>query len=715
MAPATPIIRVPAFSIPFSKKQLSDTLTLNQFQAEVYDLVNRGKDVVLTAPTGAGKTLTLLLNTEKGVTIPRNHKLRGFIALYPNNTLLLNQICTVEEILVEHLGAEIKDAKDSSQGKLCEAGRIIRKENPLRVYKVDTSRAGNAWAGSRYVVLLALSGRYITSPNGEPKREVIEHLVEEIYNRYARKEDTYLMVFATPDTYLLVSTGAYRDFNKVGKTLHNILVALAEGKTLEEIDNILRITQVMIREEVGSIATAQRLFQLPLFIDEFHLYGPYEIDALVAILKLYKEYMNGENPVVFSSATPAEDILEEIKPHLQLNPASVKAKLVGGGKGFPVRGDTEFILLPVEDAGKGYSAYFRASDRVPSIVENDLLAELRALRDGKALIILDRLWMVSVLARGLSSKGLKVDCIASIIPPEGCSPGSSIIVGSEATTQGVNLGRVVLGVTAGTSSEDVVQRIGRIGRRGVDSKVYLVLPAYALEENPPRGRMGYYELVDWVRRVYPDYPKRKRDVAKLLPEKFRKMRRKLIYFLGIASLIRTSGASVLGDGLESLRQDAQSLLGAYAGPPRSLAKLLMFRRTGFTAAYRIDWGKGGEAYQARGEASIGLLVRNFKIERIDNEGTLHISLEPERSTLKVIVEKDPSPFSGRIVELRLLMKLLSGRISIGDRITLEAPQAKDTLVYLGDFGGEVSEYLSYTGEGAEISAPKGSRYAVVFI
>lgn len=711
MSSAAPIILVQAFSIPFSKKQLSDTLTLNQFQAEVYELVNRGEDVVLTAPTGSGKTLTLLLNTEKGVTIPGNHKLRGFIALYPNNTLLLNQMCTVEEILVEHLGAEIIDAKDSDQGKLCRAGRIIG-ESPLIVYKVDTSRAGNAWAGSRYVILLALSGRYITSPNGEPKREVIEHLVEGIYNKYARKEDTYLIVFATPDTYMLVSTGAYRDFNKVGKTLHNILVALAEGKTLEEVDDILRETQVMVREEVGSIATAQRLFQLPLFIDEFHLYGPYEVDSLIAILKLYKEYIGGENPIVFSSATPAEDILEEIKPHVQLNPVSVRANLAGGGDGFPVRGDTEFILLPVEDAGRGYTAYFRASDRVPSIVENDLLAMLRTLRAGKALIILDRLWMVSVLARSLSSRGLKVDCIASIIPQEDCTPGSNIIVGSEATTQGVNLGRVVLGVTAGTSSEDVVQRIGRIGRRGVDSKVYLVLPAYALEENPPRGRMGYYELVDWVKRVYPDYPKRRRDVANLLPEEFRRMRRKLIYSLGIASLARISGAKKLGDGLQSLRQEARSLLGAYAGRPSSLAKLLMFRRTGFTVAYKIDSGMGN---QVRGEASIGLLVRNFKIKGIDNEGTLWISLEPERSTLKVIVEKNPSPFSGRIVELRLLMKLLNGRISIGDRITLEAPQAKDTLVYLGDFGGEVSEYLSYTGEGAEISAPKGSRYAVVFI
>lgn len=703
--------RVPSFSIPYSGKWLTDTLRLNQFQAALHALLGHGRDALVTAPTGGGKTLTLLLNSD-----PRNGN-PGFVAVYPNNTLLLNQLCTVEDIIVEHFGATLAETLHLCEGAQCrdpvhdvvrrcecvEKGGVRDCIEPLSIYALDEQRLKGEWVGARYIALLTLSGRYLVSEEGVPKREALYRIAQKILS-YRKKGGVYTIVFATPDTYLLVLTGAYRDFEGVGKTLHNMLLALAEGRDLE---TVLRRTGVLARGLVDeTVSVVQRLLNQPLFIDEFHLYGPYEVDALHAVLTLYKELI-GE-PVVFSSATPAEDILGELAD-TGVRPEHVRAETVSGTEGFVVRGDTEFTLIPVQVKGRGITAFFRAGEEVPDIVRDTLIDELRGLQDGRALIILERLWMVSGLARGLASEGLDVECIASIIPRDVCRPGSKVIVGSEATTQGVNLGKIVLGVTAGTSSEDVIQRIGRVGRRGVDSRVYLILPEKALGQSSLRDEMDYWSLVEAVKTLYPDYPKRKKDVSRLIPGDYHGMRRKLIRALGIASVARVSGMKSLYDRLDVARDDARKLLESVVGPPTTLVKLLLFRRTGFSVKYLVD--DTGE----RGETSIGLITRNFYIRGVTKDGRLIISLRKARASLRVEALGDPSPYAGKFVSLRNFLKLVDGSIKIGEGLELGPGAAGDTLVYIADAGKELSEYLSYTGEGAGVKTAYGIRYAVVFV
>ncbi len=707
--------QVPPFSIPFSRKRLSDTLVLNQFQAEVQRLLDGGKDVLLTAPTGGGKTLTLLLNTEtsqKGIS--------GFTALYPNNTLLKNQMCTVEDIIVEHLGASLVDIVQGSDNSVCKDGRgarrcectgASREENrvaPLSIYKIDRERVDDSWVDYDYVGFLLLSGRYIQSEEGVPRREVLYRLAEDAL-KYANSGGLYLIVFATPDTFLLVMTGAYRDFEGVGKTLHNLLVALARGSSAGALEKVLRETGVLARTSVSeTVAAAERILDLPLFVDEFHLYGSYELDALHALLRLYKERF--DRPVVLSSATPADDIVGELVEQGSLpGYEEVRAELVEGGRGFQVRGSTEFVLVPVDTKRKGLPSYFSASEAVADIAVSSLDSELRGLSGGRALIILERLWMVSEVARGLARKGFDVDCIATITPRDVCRPGASIIVGSEATTQGVNLGRVVLGVIGGTSSEDVIQRVGRIGRRGTDSRVYLVLPRLALDDNPPPSKsMSYYEMVDWIREAYPDYPKRKREVSRLIPRGFHDARRMLIYSLGVASLARVSGMHHLLRRINIGKTQAAELLESIVGPASSLVKLLVFRRTGFNVRYLIqDTGEDGET-------SIGLLTRNFEVKDTRN-GTLIVALNPARQSLRLSLAQTPWQLRGKMIELSRLLELTGGRIEIGERVTIKSLQKGDTLVYVLDAGDELADYLSYTGEGADILTPGGRRYAVVFV
>lgn len=703
--------RIPAFSIPYSGKWLTDTLRLNQFQATLHALLGHSRDVLVTAPTGGGKTLTLLLNSDSGSAAP------GFVAIYPNNTLLLNQLCTVEDIIVEHFGATLVETLDICEERRCKdpAHDVVRRceclekgnmrdcIEPLSIYALDEHRLGGEWGGARYIALFTLSGRYLVSEEGVPKREALYRIAQKTLS-YRRKGGIYSVIFATPDTYLLVLTGAYRDFEGVGKTLHNMLLALAEGKDLE---TVLRRTGVLARGVVDETVTVvQRLLNQPLFIDEFHLYGPYEVDALHATLKLYKELIG--KPVVFSSATPAEDILGELTD-TGVKPEHVKAETVRGTKGFVVRGNTEFVLIPAPVKKRGMTAFFRAGEEVPNIVKGMLMDELRELRDGRALIILERLWMVSELARGLASDGLDVECIASIIPRDVCRPGSKVIVGSEATTQGVNLGKIVLGITAGTSSEDVIQRIGRVGRRGVDSRVYLVLPENVLGQSSWRDEMDYWRLVEVLKTLYPDYPKRKRDVSRLIPGDYHGMRRKLIRALGIASVARVSGMSSLYNRIGIAKDEAEKLLESVVGPPIALVRLLLFRRTGFSVKYLVaDTGE-------RGEASIGLITRNFDIRSVTRDGRLVILLTKARTPLRVTVLGDPSPYSGKFVGLRSFLEQVVGRIEIGEGLVLNPDTAGDTLVYVVDAGEELSEYLSYTGEGAEVKSASGRRYAVVFV
>ncbi len=143
-----------------------------------------------------------------------------------------------------------------------------------------------------------------------------------------------------------------------------------------------------------------------------------------------------------------------------------------------------------------------------------------------------------------------------------------------------------------------------------------------------------------------------------------------------------------------------------------LARLILFRKTGFNVEYVIEeYGKGGET-------SIGLITRNFAIKRF-GEGRLVITLKPERSKLVIRAEGDPGHLAGRIVDLKTLMKLWNAYISINnDRVTITGNDlAENTLAYVVDAGPELAEYLSYTGEGAEIRSmsQSGMRYAVVFI
>lgn len=685
-------INVQGFSIPYSNRVLARGLVLNEFQARVQDYVRAGSNIELVAPTGSGKTLTLLLN-DSG-----KSDLNGFTAIYPNNTLLRNQMSTIVSILEDYFGAKRVYTSDYCQEPSDDC------VEPLQVFELDLEASGSAWPGDRFVALMALSGKYIPSISGVPKRDVLARLARAIFG-FQSKGGVYTIVFSTPDTFLLVYTGAYRDFEGVGKTLHNTLLAIARGARPKDLENILRETGVLARAAVDeTMAFAVRLLDMPLFIDEFHLYGVYELNALHGLLRLYKTM--SENSVILSSATPAQELVNELGSIIG-GFTRIQA-MISADKGFPVRGDTTIVIIGVDTRRKGLSAYYEAGERLLQLIEEGHIDI--SPRDGKSLIILERLWMVSRLARVLSGKGLEVECIASIYPKDACGKGAPIIIGSEAATQGVNLGRVVVGVFSGTSAEDVIQRLGRVGRRGVPSTVYLVAPSYVLQNISNGNNISYYDLVQLISDIYPDYPKRKRDISGVLPKRYHESRRKLVYTLGIASLARVSGRTDLLSRIDLDPAEARIMLDEVIGSPEALARVILFRRTGFNVRVHV------KENDEEKNVSIGIIARNFRVVGAREDGTILITLDKSRSRISFVAKNDVSPFRGRFIDLRTLLNILDGRIKLGEDVEIYESQVRDrVLVYVGDLGEKLSEYLSITGEGGEIQGPSGSRYSAVFV
>lgn len=695
------VIYVKPLYIPWSNLKLGK-YTLNTFQENIYKNLNSGHDIIAYAPTGGGKTFSLLLS--QGV---NGEDMPGFVSLYPNNTLLRNQIETVKEIIHDALEGSIAEVYPEDYAN-------NENEIPfLTIFKIPEKQGSeNIFPQVKYIALIALSGKYLINENGEPKRDVLYKLTEKIYDYNRRgnnKYNIYVIVFSTPDTFLLLYTGAYMNFQLVGKALHNIIISIASGQKLENLENILRKTKVLTRSVESTIVSeTERLLSHPLFVDEFHLYGPYEVDALYAIFKLFKERTN--LPIVLSSATPAEDIIKELSDSgIKIENNEIKAET--SDSGFPVKGSMEIHLLPINTKRKGITAYFEADEGLISFIDKILVNKLKCLsKDKRALIILDKLWMVTEVAKILYENGIIPHCIASIYDNTYCNADSNVILGSEATTQGVNLGNVSIGALGGVSAEDVIQRLGRIGRKGVNSTVYLAIPSYALDENhPPDNSIDYNKLVEWVLNAYPNYSKRKRDISNLLPDQFHDIRRKLIYSLGIASIGRVSGSQKEFNKINLTRNESIEILDYVIGPPEMLTKFIIFRRTGFDIDYIDPNGK-------KGKATIGLITRNFAITDI-NKDLIKIDYKRSRNTIAIRVEENPGVLKGKFMQLNELIKLLKGEIIIENdqNIYKIENSSMNTLVYVGSLGRDLSDYLSYTGEGAVIHFGTQGDYGIIFV
>ncbi|MEB2793462.1 MAG: hypothetical protein G5Z42_01185 [Caldisphaeraceae archaeon] len=637
-------LTVKPICIPYGNKKLGQ-LKLHTLQERVYETINQGNSVTLSTPTGSGKTLTLLLATNYG----------GAVGVYPNNTLLMNQRKSITNIITKY----------SKIGKCVGYFDINNKkyetkcpddvpDSPLIIFEINDPNGVLKDYG--HIGLLTVSGETIKTEESMPKREFLYSLAEKAFSY----KDIYIITLTTPDTFLLLYSGAYRDLQVVGKLVHNLLQLLAEGKDSAIIENELRKTMTASRSVLAPIIGLKaRLLEYPLFIDEFHLYGKYELDALYAILKLNKEVSLEEYPIIFSSATPARDTLEELEKELGIRYETIEYRpLEDTCNGFKVRGKTEVDIVGIDSTNyRGLGAYYHVGDRVSDKLLNNYKDEIKNVvkSNRKVMVILDRVyqvfWTVEDLIKG---KLNPVECHVSIPHPR-CTKQANIVIGSNRLTQGISVEDIVFLASTAVGVEDAIQRFGRSGRGGLDSHVVLFAPKDKVNKvNNQKGkRLSYDQFIkEILEKLYVDITSRSREWSKMYTA-LHNIRRELIYAVSISSIARVAGLyRLFKKVIEYIdREKAKDILNSWVyGGSDTYAHIMRFRKTGFKVKYRI---KGNNDIE---EDDIGIIIRNAKINNI-NRNILEIDPWNAPTTVKQrdIVFLDGSTIKERLVKGRIML------------------------------------------------------------
>lgn len=592
---------------------------LRRFQEEVMDAVKSGEDIIVTAVTGGGKTASLLLGD------------RGFVGLYPNNTLLLDQQRSIDRILKLALGARLIDS--------CSMGSV----DVLRVYETNTQKSEVPITEFKKVAVVLLSGRYIGYEYDEesrlvPKRVVIlRNIVEKLRN----ERNIYVITLGTPDTALMIMAGIYRSFEKAGYAIHNAILGSAEGVDIEWMLSKYGVATV---GELGDLAIIrQYLLKYPWFIDEFHLYGDYEASLLLPVLRVYRDYAGWEHIVIFSSATPRGRVYEKALGYLRPREIRASIKENGSPESF-VRGETEVEVVAVPSKGKGIAKWLNAGFGVASVVEERIDEVKKTIeKGGSTFVVVDRVNQVPPIVDTLVAHGLKPECSVSVKPLNCSDSEELVVVGSESISQGIDRANVRLGIISTYNVAALIQRFGRIGRK-TDSKVIIVVPGF--EERKKREKMPI-EGLDGKEVNYDEFVKfiNKTFLKELFSELVESRKVERIYekrseLVEVATLIGYAQVSKPKQTLEELSKilrDNVELLDMFYGQAETIAKTLMFRGSGFPVVVR----------KLNGEqeiVDIGVVLRNFAVkkahvEKVRVDGVekkmlvLGIDLEPGRSVL----------------------------------------------------------------------------------
>jgi hypothetical protein len=507
-------------------------IRLRGFQHELLNvfLDSGSRDVVvLRAPTGAGKTLSLLIplfaNIEAG------WRYNGAIGIYPSRELARDQMISIANFL-RGMGArdlDIREVYDFLRGVDEDSLKAIGEY--VRAFKLTKDLP---------VVLV-----YITSSSLEKmleklvrigiktKREILQRLWE------GSAGSAYRIVFTVPEYPYLLTTGSYQDFHRAGVWLYRnmqelrIFLKILESGDQAKLEKwfkhlVSRIDRFRLSEEfattrgfLADLAYIFLLFRAPIFFDEFHLYSGLSLASFISLFYIYMCDIKGIGKIVISSATPDYKVMVKgrKKNLLELVERLAKAmgysfKLIPGNiadeilstpfeefnkmnedvrrRYEQIRRETRIIIVPVILKGrniKGAPAFGAVQREVAGLItKGGWLAKYR--EKGRGMIIVDRIASVIEIAKEVEKEtGEKplIVCSARELFPEYSGGGlreSRIVVGNMAIAFGIDLKDMDLGMVVAKDSPSVIQKIGRYGRGGGSdaAEIYLPIPFYKYRE-----------------------------------------------------------------------------------------------------------------------------------------------------------------------------------------------------------------------------------------
>ena len=697
------------------------SVRLRKFQKDLVDV----KDgiVLLSAPTGSGKTVTLLTDPDRRVAI----------GLYPNNELLCSQIAGLHSFINNYL--EMKPDKTSLL-EYCVKGYVEIDYSPLNIY-VSDKPVDFFGRKIKEIGIAGFSGEVVKAVANKGKLNELIRVSDELGKMIEKNEDKYVIVLATPDTFFLLVLYAYSNFDAVGRLLHYIITYGNEVFSFEDLDELMRKIG-LIREKLANVARVLLpVRESTIFIDEYHLYGFYELSSFTALLYLLKHVHGWEGRLVLSSATPNFVFQEKIGEKLGMNVKQInglnQVKETGDGDEL-VRGPTNIVFMDVKTKGRNrVSKLYMSSELAYDLLNREFFKKQfkKCLKSGKRIMVmLEKVSHAELFTEKFYSiYGVKPKCAYSMFREDICSENEdwNIIVGTGAKIgQGVEYPGVIFGVVARIESTDFLQSISRVGRKYPGESIVLVpLDTELLKELDnveifSRGKVSYVELAKWVENDGRPYMKKKPSGFENIYSTFISIRERLVKLVGLALHYRVSGA-YMEEYMKQLKQISGGLENIFIhSSPDNLYTLLMFRATGPSVHYCREL-KGELKCFDRGE-DLGTIIRNYDISSRDGRlvikgfgrGEINVECENIQALVDLVnlLKQDGKRLLidwytlKNIYKCSLRVEVNNGAVEL---LTSVETELEDQLFLIPEImNDEFAEYIYRTGRGLRVKLNKGS-------
>lgn len=730
-----------------------EEFTLRRFQEKTIEFFKSSDPYLfLSAPTGSGKTFTLLAPLLSNIL--HGTRYGGALGIYPTKPLTADQLESVKTTL----------------GKL---GEAELGERGVTVYKLDLEvSSGNvktySYRGRVGLVLLTRDNierlmEFLATESGRDVLDAIRRVL-------LAKDVDYLITLSVPEYPYLMFSHMYRSHHDLAKILDPAscgrLVYAVASKMLSLMGNedelrkynekIVKRVKALVGErgaerELADLSSA--LLPPVVFFDEFHTWGFYELPTAMALVLLHRltsltSTRREMYRVVFSSATPNQhvvDMLRKLTGESSVEVVEATSADCGGGSVARVRGRTTVEIHPVATGTYGALAWVDLDSHLPFVVRSkasEILTHERVIVFGR------RVWSVEESAKNFYSEtGAIPTVVTGIAPPqpfhgkeelvEKKASGELYVFGNYAVELGVDLQNIRYSIVVASNLGELVQRVGRSGRGGVDSKVVVLVPkSYASVVAERLGKTSgirYSELVEAFSWVMPDEHIVKKlgnrvvmawGVGKLriyLPlatyvlvsflryrDKPRDLEPILQEFVKIAQLFKIDGKFFSWLGRRVSRN------------PGVLVELASFR-----LSPSVPYVRAGSTNRVDGESNPVTLLSNYDVELDTSEGFRVIVKGPVQRRVKDVASIEMmapdrnllSSLNGSILSSRLVLDLLR-RTKMSRSLLTEILKRLDTPIYLiyalGDKDLLVLETLHAYGQAIAVEH-SGVAYAYMLL
>ncbi|AWR98127.1 DEAD/DEAH box helicase [Acidianus sulfidivorans JP7] len=259
MSEITKELRLPAVYLPLGSMEING-IKLRKFQEELFYALDNANKILIEAPTGSGKTFSILVLLAKLI---MQDSIRPVVGIYPSRVLVYDQMQSIVKT-IEKMG--------------------FRKVNEYR-YEGKLTISYNQGQLQKDLSLLIIP---LTS---ETKKDVFS-VFEETTTR------DYKIVLTVPEyPYMYIThLGLMSNFGQIIEAVYN-----------RKLDEVKKKKSIIL----NIFNKFTKYFNGYYFIDEFHLYNGISRSSLFTLIQMMDDF-NETSPrkpkFVFSSATPIEGI-----------------------------------------------------------------------------------------------------------------------------------------------------------------------------------------------------------------------------------------------------------------------------------------------------------------------------------------------------------------------------------------------------------------------